>query len=50
MILGKNQHWGDKKSIIEALKLKDINNIDNKNLILLDRGDKIKNLDSFTNG
>ncbi len=32
---------GDKKSIIEALKFKDINNIDNKNLIPTNRSDKI---------
>ena len=34
---------GDKNSIIEALKLKDINNIDNKNLISTDgRGNTVK--------
>ena len=32
---------GEKKSIIEALKLKDINNIDNKNLISTNGSDKI---------
>ena len=31
---------GEKNSIIEALKLKDINNIDNKNLISVNDGDK----------
>ena len=32
---------GDKKSIIEALKLKDINNINNNNLISNNDNDKI---------
>ena len=41
---------GEKKSIIEALKLKDINNLDNKNLITIGSSDKIVNLDNFTNG
>ena len=31
---------GEKKSIIEALKLKDINNLDNKNLITIGSSDK----------
>ena len=44
---GQKSALGDKKSIIEALKLKDINNIDNKNLILLERGDKIIKLRQF---
>ena len=44
---GQKSALGDKKSIIEALKLKDINNIDNKNLILLDRVDKIIELRQF---
>ena len=37
----------DKKSIIEALKLKDINNIDNKNLISIDDNDNIIKLRQF---
>ena len=41
MIQEKNQLLGDKKSIIEALKLKDINNINNKNLISTNESDKI---------
>ena len=44
---GQKSALGDKKSIIEALKLKDINNIDNKDLILTDRGDKIKKFRQF---
>ena len=44
---GQKTALGDKKTIIEALKLKDINNIDNKNLILLERGDKIIKLRQF---
>ena len=32
---------GDKKLIVEALKLKDINNINNKNLISIVGSDKI---------
>ena len=35
MILVLNPAPGEKKSIIEALKLKDINNLDNKNLITI---------------
>ena len=31
---------GEKKSIIEALKLKDINNLDNKNLVTIGSSDK----------
>ena len=38
---------GEKKSIIEALKLKDINNIDNKNLISINGGDNIINFRQF---
>ena len=37
---GMKSELGDKKSIIEALKLKDINTIDNKNLILKNESDK----------
>ena len=37
---GMKSELGDKKSIIEALKLKDINTIDNKNLILKNDSDK----------
>ena len=40
MILEKIS-FGDKKSIIEALKLEDINNINNKNLISTREDDKI---------
>ena len=39
-----------KKSIIEALKLKDINNLDNKNLITIGSSDKIVKFSNFTNG
>ncbi len=38
---GQKSALGDKKSIIEALKLKDINNIDNKNLISTKEDDNI---------
>ena len=38
---GMKSSPGEKKSIIEALKLKDINNIDNKNLISTNGSDKI---------
>ena len=38
---GSKSAPGDKKSIVEALKLRDINNIDNKNLISTNGSDKI---------
>ena len=38
---GSKTELGDKKSIIEALKLKDINNLNNKNLISNYADDKI---------
>ena len=38
---GQKSALGDKKSIVEALKLKDINNIDNKNLISTNEDDNI---------
>ena len=38
---GKKSVQGDKKLIVEALKLKDINNINNKNLISIVGSDKI---------
>ena len=38
---GQKSALGDKKSIIEALKLKDIKNIDNKNLISTNEDDNI---------
>ena len=44
---GSKSALGDKKSIIEALKLKDINNIDNKNLILNRGNDKLVILRQF---
>ena len=44
---GAKSASGDKKSIIEALKLKDINNIDNKNLILNKGNDKLTSFRQF---
>ena len=41
---------GEKNSIIEALKFKDINNIDNNNLISISGRDKIIKFRQFTNG
>ena len=41
MILDLKSAPGDKNSIIEALKLKDINNINNNNLISINGRDKI---------
>ena len=41
---------GEKSSIIEALKIKDINNLNNKNLISTNDSDKIVNLDNSING
>ena len=44
---GTKSSIGDKKSIIEALKLKDINNINNKNLISTNGSDKVSKLRQF---
>ena len=41
MILVKNLHPSDKNIIIEALKIKDINNIDNNNLISINDRDTL---------
>ena len=41
MTLDKNLHLADKNTIIEALKDKDINNIDNNNLISINRYDTL---------
>ena len=40
---------GDKNTIIEALKIKDINNINNNNLISINDRDTLINLDNFIN-
>ena len=44
---GVKSALGDKKSIIEALKLQDINNINNNNLISSDESDKIVKFRQF---
>ena len=41
MITGKSHYLVRKNSIIEALKLKDINNLDNNNLITSNGSDNI---------
>ena len=41
---------GDKNSILEALKLRDINNINNKNLLFTNGSDKIIKFGNFING
>ena len=46
---GLKSSIGDKNTVIEALKLKDINNINNNNLILINDRDTLLNLDNFTN-
>ena len=47
---GKKFIQGDKNLIIEALKIEDINNINNNSLISTAGNDKVIKLDSFTNG
>ena len=44
---GLKSSEGDKKSIIEALKIKDINNLDNKNLLPISSDDKITKFRQF---
>ena len=44
---GTKSTLGEKKSIIEALKLRDINNIDNKNLFLTTGDDKVTKFRQF---
>ena len=38
---GKKSKFGDKKSIIEALKIQDVNSIDNNNLISINENDNV---------
>ena len=44
---GIKSKFGDKKSIIEALKIQDVNSIDNNNLILINENDNIIKLRQF---